>query len=46
MCRTGGPGAKGISCLLVDADTPNMSLGAKEKKVTYQLTQYLLIVNM
>ena len=33
MCRTGGPGPKGISCLLVDGDTPGMSLGGKEKKV-------------
>ena len=46
MCRTGGPGPEGISCLLVDADTPNMSFDAKEKKVTCKLTQYLLIINM
>ena len=33
MCRTGGQGPKGISCIVVDADTPGMSLGTKEKKV-------------
>ena len=33
MCRTGGPGPKGISCLLVDGDTPGLTLGGKEKKV-------------
>ena len=25
FCRTGGPGASGISCLLVDADTPGLA---------------------
>lgn len=33
MVRTGEKGSKGISCLMVDGNTPNMSLGAKEKKV-------------
>ncbi|XP_067951412.1 isobutyryl-CoA dehydrogenase, mitochondrial-like [Watersipora subatra] len=33
MCRTGGPGAKGISCILVEKCSAGLSFGAKEKKV-------------
>lgn len=33
MARTGGPGAGGISCFLVEAGTPGLSFGAQEKKV-------------
>ncbi|XP_043115902.1 isobutyryl-CoA dehydrogenase, mitochondrial [Puntigrus tetrazona] len=33
MCRTGGKGAKGISCLVVEKGTPGLSFGKKEKKV-------------
>uniref|UniRef100_A0A2C9K112 Isobutyryl-CoA dehydrogenase, mitochondrial n=1 Tax=Biomphalaria glabrata TaxID=6526 RepID=A0A2C9K112_BIOGL len=33
MCRTGGGGAKGISCVLVEKGTPGLSFGKKEKKV-------------
>lgn len=33
MVRTGGPGPKGISCLIVDKDTPGLEFGANEKKV-------------
>ncbi|KAK6187810.1 hypothetical protein SNE40_005751 [Patella caerulea] len=33
MCRTGTEGAKGISCILVEKDTPGLSFGKKEKKV-------------
>ncbi|ESO89255.1 hypothetical protein LOTGIDRAFT_229142 [Lottia gigantea] len=33
MCRTGGEGAKGISCFLIEKDTPGLSFGKKEKKV-------------
>mmetsp|Transcript_27917 Transcript_27917/g.71038 ORF Transcript_27917/g.71038 Transcript_27917/m.71038 type:complete len:415 (-) Transcript_27917:271-1515(-) len=33
MCRTGGEGPKGISCLLVEKDTPGLSFGAKERKL-------------
>merc|ERR1712012_1004621 len=34
MCRTGGGGPKGISCLLVEKDnTPGLSFGGKEKKM-------------
>ncbi|XP_019863259.1 PREDICTED: isobutyryl-CoA dehydrogenase, mitochondrial-like isoform X2 [Amphimedon queenslandica] len=44
MCRTGGPGPKGISCLLVDGDTPGLTLGGKEKKVGWN-SQPTHIVN-
>ncbi|XP_035241085.1 isobutyryl-CoA dehydrogenase, mitochondrial [Anguilla anguilla] len=33
MCRTGGKGAKGISCLVVEKGTSGLSFGKKEKKV-------------
>ncbi|XP_036077319.1 isobutyryl-CoA dehydrogenase, mitochondrial isoform X3 [Rousettus aegyptiacus] len=33
MCRTGGPGPKGISCIIVEKGTPGLSFGKKEKKV-------------
>ncbi|XP_008307687.1 isobutyryl-CoA dehydrogenase, mitochondrial [Cynoglossus semilaevis] len=33
MCRTGGQGPKGISCLLVEKGSPGLSFGKKEKKV-------------
>ncbi|XP_012941253.1 isobutyryl-CoA dehydrogenase, mitochondrial [Aplysia californica] len=33
MCRTGQPGPKGVSCVLVEKDTPGLSFGKKEKKV-------------
>src|SRR5690606_35541442 len=31
FCRTGGPGAHGISCLLVDAGTPGITVHAPER---------------
>jgi hypothetical protein len=31
FCRTGGPGPRGISCLLADADTPGIVPQAREK---------------
>ena len=34
MCRTGGTGAKGISCLIVEKGTEGLSFGKKEKKVS------------
>lgn len=34
MCRTGGKGPKGISCLVVEKGTPGLNFGKKEKKVT------------
>ncbi|XP_064424703.1 isobutyryl-CoA dehydrogenase, mitochondrial [Latimeria chalumnae] len=33
MCRTGGKGPKGISCLVVEKETPGLSFGKKERKV-------------
>jgi len=33
MCRTGGPGPKGISCIVVEKGTPGLSFGKKENKV-------------
>ena len=35
MCRTGekNSGAKGISCIMVEKDTPGLSFGKKELKV-------------
>ncbi|XP_074213071.1 isobutyryl-CoA dehydrogenase, mitochondrial isoform X1 [Camelus bactrianus] len=33
MCRTGGPGPKGISCVVVEKGAPGLSFGKKEKKM-------------
>jgi acyl-CoA dehydrogenase len=33
MARTGTPGPKGISCLVIEKDMPGVSFGAKEKKL-------------
>lgn len=33
MVRSNGPGAKGISCLLVDKNTPGLTFGKPEKKL-------------
>ncbi|KAH0623278.1 hypothetical protein JD844_031424 [Phrynosoma platyrhinos] len=33
MCRTGGPGPKGISCLVLEKGMPGLSFGKKERKV-------------
>ena len=33
MVRTGGDGPKGISCLVIEKDTPGFSFGAPEKKL-------------
>ncbi len=33
MVRTGDAGAGGISCLVIDADTPGLSFGAQERKL-------------
>lgn len=41
MCRTGGKGPKGISCLVVEKGTPGLSFGKKEKKVQLVLVRYL-----
>lgn len=36
MIRTGGPGPKGISCFLVEADRKGISFGQKEDKVGWR----------
>ncbi|WP_034384277.1 acyl-CoA dehydrogenase [Deinococcus sp. YIM 77859] len=33
MARTGGPGARGISCFIVPGDTPGLSFGRPEEKL-------------
>jgi alkylation response protein AidB-like acyl-CoA dehydrogenase len=33
LVRTGGPGSKGISCLLAEADTPGLQAAAPERKM-------------
>jgi alkylation response protein AidB-like acyl-CoA dehydrogenase len=33
MVRTGGAGPKGISCIVVEKDTPGLSFGKKERKM-------------
>lgn len=33
MVRTGAPGPKGISCLVIEKDMPGVSFGAKERKL-------------
>lgn len=33
MCRTGEAGPKGITCMLVDKESPGLAFGQKEKKV-------------
>ncbi len=37
MCRTGGVGASGISCLLIPKDTPGLSFGSDEKKMGWKV---------
>jgi hypothetical protein len=36
MCRTGGPGAKGISTLIVPKDAPGLSFGKNEDKLGWR----------
>ncbi|HYD31281.1 MAG TPA: isobutyryl-CoA dehydrogenase [Azospirillaceae bacterium] len=36
MVRTGEPGPKGISCLVVEKDTPGLSFGKPEKKLGWK----------
>jgi isobutyryl-CoA dehydrogenase len=33
MCRTGDQTPRGISCILIEKDTPGLSFGKKEEKV-------------
>jgi alkylation response protein AidB-like acyl-CoA dehydrogenase len=36
MVRTGGPGPKGVSAIVVEKDTPGLSFGAQEKKMGWK----------
>jgi hypothetical protein len=36
MARTSGEGAKGVSCFVVEKDTPGLSFGAQEKKLGWK----------
>ncbi|HEY8004893.1 MAG TPA: isobutyryl-CoA dehydrogenase [Phenylobacterium sp.] len=36
MVRTGGPGPKGVSAVVVEKDTPGLSFGAQEKKMGWK----------
>ncbi|MEJ6009296.1 acyl-CoA dehydrogenase family protein [Novosphingobium aquae] len=44
MVRTGGDGPKGISCLVVDKDTPGLSFGAPEKKLGWNASPTAQVV--
>lgn len=37
MCRTGGPGPSGISCMLIPDGTKGLSFGANEKKMGWKV---------
>jgi alkylation response protein AidB-like acyl-CoA dehydrogenase len=36
MCRTGGAGASGVSCLLVEKGMPGLSFGENEAKLGWK----------
>ncbi|MBA4354414.1 MAG: acyl-CoA dehydrogenase [Novosphingobium sp.] len=44
MVRTGDNGAKGISCIVVDKDTPGVSFGAPEKKLGWNASPTAQVV--
>ena len=44
MCRTGEDGPKGISCILIEKDTPGLSFGKNEKKLGWN-SQHTSTVN-
>jgi hypothetical protein len=44
FCRTGGPGAKGISCLLARADTPGLEPQPREKTMGLRASPVAQIV--
>ena len=48
MVRTGADGPKGISCLVIDKDTPGVSFGANERKLGWhaQPTRQVLFDNV
>lgn len=44
MARTGGPGPKGISCFLVEKDTPGLSFGANERKLGWNSQPTAMVI--
>ena len=44
MVRTGEPGAKGISCLVVEDGTPGLSFGKKERKLGWNTQPTAMVV--
>src|SRR5690242_18414155 len=44
MVRTGGAGSKGISCLVVEKDTPGLSFGKQEKKLGWNTQPTAMVI--
>jgi alkylation response protein AidB-like acyl-CoA dehydrogenase len=44
MVRTGGPGPKGISCLVVERDAPGLSFGRLEKKLGWHTQPTAMVI--
>src|SRR5215813_9892017 len=44
MVRTGGSGAKGISCLVVDKGAPGLSFGKKERKLGWNSQPTAMVI--
>jgi alkylation response protein AidB-like acyl-CoA dehydrogenase len=44
MVRTGDAGPKGISCLVVEKDTPGLSFGKKEKKLGWNTQPTAMVI--
>ena len=44
MVRTGEAGAKGISCIVVEKDTPGLSFGAREKKLGWKSQPTAMVI--
>jgi alkylation response protein AidB-like acyl-CoA dehydrogenase len=44
MVRTGGPGPKGISCLVIEKDMPGVSFGAKERKLGWNASPTAAVI--
>jgi alkylation response protein AidB-like acyl-CoA dehydrogenase len=44
MVRTGGPGPKGISCLVVERGSPGLSFGRQEKKLGWHTQPTAMVI--
>ncbi|MBP7066409.1 isobutyryl-CoA dehydrogenase [Ferrovibrio sp.] len=44
MVRTGEPGARGVSCLVVENGTPGLSFGAQEKKLGWNSQPTAMVI--